>query len=79
MEPGSNVVLPMQETELIHQSSSTIRLLISPPINLVIMEKQQLTVKGAAGGESEGETHVGCAHNESWYVCQCQAVQHWPT
>lgn len=36
----------MEETELIHQSSSAITRLISPPINLLIIEKQQLTVKG---------------------------------
>lgn len=50
MEPASYVVLPMQKTEIIHQPSSAIRLLISPPINLLIIEKQQLTVEGWGGG-----------------------------
>lgn len=84
MEAGGNAVLPMEETELIHHSSSAIRRLISPPINLPITEKQQLkqqlTVKrGPQERRGEGETHVLSAHNESWYACRCQAVQHLPT
>lgn len=73
MEPGSNVVPPMKETELIHQSSSAITLLVSPPINLLIIAKQQLTGWGGLGVGVGGGTS---AHNEPCCVCRCQAVQH---
>lgn len=82
MEPGSNVVLRMLETELIHQSSSAIRLLISPPINLLIIEKQQLMVKGlqevGGGGDRGGDTCCLCTQ---WIlvcvpVTGCAALGH---
>lgn len=68
MEPGSNVVLRMLETELIHQSSSAIRLLISPPINLLIIEKQQLMVKGLQEGGQRGR-HMLSLHTMNPGLC----------